>query len=186
MEKEPPVFFWIRNLVVLGAFLFLTFKLATFRGLPNVLVTMGILIVIYAFVTENTVLGRRIYALGGNLKAAKLSGIKTSWLTFLAFVNMGVLSALAGLIYAARLNTATPKTVPEMPSALATTAAVEAAPVAAVIWRALIRPDSSFLPESSFMDFSSGGRAASGTVDTPPFAVSAWLPSLHFPNRGDQ
>lgn len=109
MEKEPPAFFWIRNLVVLGAFLFLTFKLATFRGLPNVLVTMGILIVVYAFVTENTVLGRRIYALGGNLKAAKLSGIKTSWLTFLAFVNMGVLSALAGLIYAARLNTATPK-----------------------------------------------------------------------------
>lgn len=109
MDKEPQAFFWSRNVVVLGALLFLTFKLATFRGFPNVLVTMGILIVVYAFVTENTVLGRRIYALGGNLKAARLSGIKTSWLTFLAFVNMGVLSALAGLIYAARLNTATPK-----------------------------------------------------------------------------
>ena len=109
MEGEPTAFFWARNIVVLGALLFLTFKLATFRGLPNVLVTMGVLIVIYAFVTENTTLGRRIYALGGNVKAAKLSGIKTERLTFLAFVNMGVLAALAGLIFAARLNTATPK-----------------------------------------------------------------------------
>jgi putative multiple sugar transport system permease protein len=56
-----------------------------------------------------TVLGRRIYALGGNEKAAKLSGIKTERLTFLTFVNMGMLAALAGLIFAARLNTATPK-----------------------------------------------------------------------------
>ncbi|WP_199178505.1 multiple monosaccharide ABC transporter permease [Acidimangrovimonas sediminis] len=109
MEGEPAAFFWVRNIIVIGALLFLTFKLATFRGFPNVLVTMGILIAIYAFVTENTTLGRRIYALGGNVKAAKLSGIKTERLTFFAFVNMGVLAALAGLIFAARLNTATPK-----------------------------------------------------------------------------
>ena len=106
---EPANFFWARNIIVLGAMLFLTFKLATFRGLPNVLVTMGVLVVVYAFLTENTVIGRRVYALGGNEKAAKLSGIKTERLTFLAFVNMGVLAALAGLIFAARLNTATPK-----------------------------------------------------------------------------
>ena len=54
-------------------------------------------------------IGRRIYAMGGNEKAAKLSGIKTERLTFYVFVNMGVLAALAGLIFAARLNTATPK-----------------------------------------------------------------------------
>ncbi|KEP70114.1 sugar ABC transporter permease [Thioclava sp. BHET1] len=109
IDGEPANFFWARNVIVLGALLFLTFKLATFRGLPNVLLTMGVLIVIYAFFTQNTVVGRRIYALGGNAKAAKLSGIKTERLTFLAFVNMGVLAALAGLIFAARLNTATPK-----------------------------------------------------------------------------
>ncbi|MCE5972574.1 sugar ABC transporter permease [Sinirhodobacter sp. WL0062] len=109
IEGEPANFFWARNVIVLGALLFLTFKLATFRGLPNVLVTMGVLIVIYAFITQNTVIGRRVYALGGNAKAAKLSGIKTERLTFLAFVNMGFLAALAGLIFAARLNTATPK-----------------------------------------------------------------------------
>ena len=109
IEEEPGAFFAVRNLIVAGALLFVAFKLATFRGLPNVLVTMTILTVIYAFITERTTIGRRIYALGGNVKAAKLSGIKTERLTFLAFVNMGMLAALAGLIFAARLNTATPK-----------------------------------------------------------------------------
>ncbi|MEJ8475650.1 multiple monosaccharide ABC transporter permease [Roseibium algae] len=109
ISGEPFVFFIVRNALVAGAIVFVAYKLSTFRGLPNVLLTMGILTVIYAFLTESTVLGRRIYALGGNQKAAKLSGIKTEWLTFLTFVNMGMLAALAGLIFAARLNTATPK-----------------------------------------------------------------------------
>lgn len=107
--SEPANVFWLRTLIVIGALLFLCYKLATFRGLPNVLISMAVLTLIYAFVTQNTVIGRRIYALGGNAKAAKLSGIKTERLTFLAFVNMGFLAALAGLIFAARLNTATPK-----------------------------------------------------------------------------
>lgn len=109
IESEPAGLFWTRTLIVSAAIVFLMFKLSTFRGLPNVVVTMGVLIMIYAFVTERTVIGRRIYALGGNEKAAKLSGIKTERLTFMAFVNMGVLAALAGLVFAARLNTATPK-----------------------------------------------------------------------------
>ena len=70
---------------------------------------MGVLTILYAFFTERTVTGRRIYALGGNVKAAKLSGVKTERLTFLAFVNMGVLAAIAGMVFAARLNSATPK-----------------------------------------------------------------------------
>ena len=109
MTAEPMSFFIMRNLLVAGAIVFVSYKLATFRGLPNVLITMGVLTIIYAFITESTVLGRRIYALGGNEKAAKLSGIRTERLTFLTFVNMGMLAALAGLIFAARLNTATPK-----------------------------------------------------------------------------
>jgi putative multiple sugar transport system permease protein len=107
--EEPLTFFVVRNAIIAGALLFVVYKLSTFRGLPNVLVSMVILTIIYTFITENTVLGRRVYALGGNEKAAKLSGIKTERLTFLAFVNMGLLAALAGLIFAARLNTATPK-----------------------------------------------------------------------------
>ncbi|MCA0919845.1 multiple monosaccharide ABC transporter permease [Pseudooceanicola nanhaiensis] len=106
---EPRGFFIARNAIIGAALIFIMFKLSTFRGMPNVLITMGVLTIIYAFLTERTVLGRRIYALGGNQKAAKLSGIKTERLTFLAFVNMGILAAAAGLVFAARLNTATPK-----------------------------------------------------------------------------
>jgi putative multiple sugar transport system permease protein len=109
IEEEPRAFFIGRIAIIAFALIFILFKLSTFRGLPNVLLTMGVLTIIYAFLTERTVLGRRIYALGGNEKAAKLSGIKTQRLTFLAFVNMGILAAIAGLVFAARLNTATPK-----------------------------------------------------------------------------
>lgn len=109
IEGEPTSFFIARNVIVAGALIFVAFKLSSFRGLPNVLITMTVLTVIYAFLTEKTTIGRRMYAVGGNEKAAKLSGIKTQRLTFLAFVNMGMLAALAGLIFAARLNTATPK-----------------------------------------------------------------------------
>ncbi|TYC67312.1 sugar ABC transporter permease [Stappia sp. BW2] len=109
IEDEPTSFFVARNVIIASALIFVMFKLSLFRGLPNVLITMGILTIIYAFITETTTVGRRIYALGGNQKAAKLSGIKTERLTFLAFTNMGVLAAAAGLVFAARLNTATPK-----------------------------------------------------------------------------
>jgi putative multiple sugar transport system permease protein len=109
VQDEPLAFFVLRNAIVAAALIFITYKLASFRGLPNVLLTMGVLTILYAFLTERTVMGRQIYAVGGNEKAAKLSGIKTQRLTFLAFVNMGVLAAAAGLVFAARLNTATPK-----------------------------------------------------------------------------
>ncbi|MFK7902067.1 MAG: multiple monosaccharide ABC transporter permease [Nitratireductor sp.] len=106
---EPYGFFLVRNFVIAAAVIFIMYKLSNFRGLPNVLITMSVLTIIYAFITQSTVIGRRVYALGGNEKAAKLSGIKTERLTFLAFVNMGMLAAAAGLVFAARLNTATPK-----------------------------------------------------------------------------
>lgn len=109
MEDEPFALFLIRNGIIAAALLFVTWKLAWFRGLPNVLLSMVILTVIYVFLTERTTIGRRVYATGGNAKAAKLSGIRTERLTFLVFVNMGLLAALAGLVFAARLNTATPR-----------------------------------------------------------------------------
>ena len=73
-----------------GAVLYFTYLIASHRGLPNVLVIMTVLIALYGFVTRRTSIGRQIYAVGGNAKAAKLSGIKTERLTFLTFVNMGV------------------------------------------------------------------------------------------------
>jgi len=107
--EEPFAFFLMKNGIIAFALVFIAWLLASGRGLPNVLITMAVLIAIYTFVTTKTTIGRRIYALGGNEKAAKLSGIKTDRLVFLVFTNMGMLAALAGLIFAARLNTATPK-----------------------------------------------------------------------------
>ncbi len=108
-SAEPFALYVIKTLVIAGLVLFLTYTMASYKGLPNVLVVMSVLIALFVFLTMKTTLGRRIYAMGGNLKAAALSGIKTERLTFYVFVIMGVLSALAGLIFAARLNTATPK-----------------------------------------------------------------------------
>jgi putative multiple sugar transport system permease protein len=109
MADEPLAFFITRNAVLAAAIVYLSYLLASYRGMPNVLIVMAVLIVVYSFVANRTVIGRRVYAVGGNEKASKLSGIKTERVTFYTFVNMGVLAALAGLIFAARLNTATPK-----------------------------------------------------------------------------
>ncbi|HNW62885.1 MAG TPA: sugar ABC transporter permease [Piscinibacter sp.] len=109
METEPMVLFASRNAVFAMILVALSWLLATYKGLPNVLIIMFVLMVAYDFVTSRTTIGRRIYALGGNEKAARLSGIRTERLAFYTFVNMGVLAALAGLVFAARLNTATPK-----------------------------------------------------------------------------
>jgi putative multiple sugar transport system permease protein len=108
-ENEPFVFFAVQMAIIAVVALFIGFQLSTYRGLPNVLVVMGVLIAFYTFVTTKSTVGRRIYAMGGNEKAAKLSGINTERLTFYTFANMGVLAALAGMIITARLNSATPK-----------------------------------------------------------------------------
>ncbi len=107
--SEPFALFVLKNLVIGALVLFFTYMLASYKGLPNVLVVMGVLIGLFVFITQRLTFGRRIYAMGGNVKAAALSGIKTERLTFYIFGIMGALAALAGMIYAARLNSATPK-----------------------------------------------------------------------------
>jgi putative multiple sugar transport system permease protein len=107
-EAEPFVLFVIKTLVGSALALFLVYQFASYRGLPVVLLVMGVLISLFVFVTKRMTIGRRIYAMGGNAKAAQLSGIKTERLTLMVFINMGVLSALGGLIIAARLGQAVP------------------------------------------------------------------------------
>ena len=109
IDVEPMSFFLIQNLIICGALLFLGYQLSSDKGLPNVLIIMVILIAAYAFITRQTTIGRRVYAMGGNEKATKLSGINTERLSFFTFVNMGALAGLAGMIVATRLNSATPK-----------------------------------------------------------------------------
>ncbi|MFT3986511.1 multiple monosaccharide ABC transporter permease [Aestuariivirga sp.] len=109
LAEEPDVIFYGRNLLIAVAFLGFSYLMASYKGLPNVLIVMFALIALFMFITTRTTFGRRIYAMGGNEKAAKLSGINTEKLTFLIFTIMGALAGLAGLIFAARLNVATPK-----------------------------------------------------------------------------
>ena len=109
MAEEPDFIFYGRNLLIAVGFLGFSYLMSRYRGLPNVLIVMFALIALFTFITTRTTFGRRIYAMGGNEKAAKLSGINTERLTLLTFTIMGILAGLAGLIFAARLNVATPK-----------------------------------------------------------------------------
>lgn len=108
-EVLPPGLFAAKLAAIAAAINLFAYVLANYEGIPNILVTLFILIAAYTYVMKKTVFGRHIYAVGGNEKAAGLSGVKTRRVTFWVFVNMGALAALSGLIYAARLNAATPK-----------------------------------------------------------------------------
>ncbi|MFJ7073013.1 multiple monosaccharide ABC transporter permease [Streptomyces sp. NPDC098781] len=106
----PPFNLFLLKLVALGAaILTLTMLLASYKGAPIVLLILGVLLVGFGYVMRNAIIGRHIYAIGGNLPAAKLSGVKDKKVTFLVFLNMGMLAALAGLVFAARFNAASPK-----------------------------------------------------------------------------
>lgn len=99
----------IKLVIILGIVWFFFVKLAMYKGIPIVLVLMGVLVGIYHFITSRTVAGRQIYALGGNEKAARLSGINTKKVYFWVYTNMGILCGIAGIVLSARNASATPK-----------------------------------------------------------------------------
>ena len=99
----------VKLVVMLFIVWFFFYKLARYNGLPFVLLIMALLIGLYAFITSKTVAGRQIYALGGNRKAANLSGINTDKVFFWVYTNMGILSAVAGIVLCARNGSSTPK-----------------------------------------------------------------------------
>lgn len=107
IEVESTLVFASKTLVIDALLIFFTVLLAQYEGLPNILIILAVLVFIYNYLTTRTVTGRHIYAIGGNEKAATLSGINTKKTTFLMFVNMGFLAAVSGLVFAARLNAAT-------------------------------------------------------------------------------
>jgi putative multiple sugar transport system permease protein len=85
------------------------FQLSQANGIPWTLVLLVVLVIIYTTVMKKTTFGRHIYAIGGNLHAAVLSGINVRRVNFWLFVNMGALSAVSGILIVARLNSAVPK-----------------------------------------------------------------------------
>ncbi len=98
------------KMIVIGAVVVWFFSvLSQYRGIPTVLILLGLILVGYGYFTSSTVMGRHIYAIGGNEKAALLSGVKTNKMLFLAYVNMALLAAVAGLVFAARLNSSSPQ-----------------------------------------------------------------------------
>ena len=108
-KTEPIWQIAIKNIIILGIVWFFFFKLANYNGIPIVLLIMLILVAIYHFIASKTVAGRQVYALGGNAKAARLSGINTKRVFFWVYANMGLLAALAGIVLSARNASATPK-----------------------------------------------------------------------------
>ncbi|MEU8254423.1 multiple monosaccharide ABC transporter permease [Micromonospora inaquosa] len=100
---------FVARVVLVGAVLmYFAWQLAHARGLPIVLIILAVLVLVYGLLTRRTVFGRQVYAIGGNLSAAALSGVKVRTVNFWMFVNMGFLAAVAGVIYSSRSNGAQP------------------------------------------------------------------------------
>ncbi|HYH30110.1 MAG TPA: multiple monosaccharide ABC transporter permease [Pseudonocardia sp.] len=100
---------FVTRVVAVGlVVMYFAWQLAHARGLPVVLIILAVLVLAYGVVTRRTVFGRQVYAIGGNLSAATLSGVKVKTVNFWIFVNMGLLSAVAGIIYSSRINGAQP------------------------------------------------------------------------------
>ena len=107
-ELENIVTFVIKTAVLAAVLIAFAYRLAQHKGIPSVLIWVLIVVFVYGYITSNTTIGRYFYAVGGNEKATKLSGINTNKVYFLAYTNMGFLAALAGMITIARLTSAQP------------------------------------------------------------------------------
>lgn len=107
-QVDDSTTFIITTAVVEAALIGSGMLLANNKGIPVILILLTIIVMTYSFYANNTVGGRRLYALGGNEKAARLSGVNTSRILFMTYVNMGFLSAVAALVCVARFNSAAP------------------------------------------------------------------------------
>ena len=107
-ETQPVLVMLIKMVAISAVVIWVFYLLSRYRGIPTVLIILGLLLAVYSFFTQKTVRGRHLYAIGGNMKAARLSGVKTKQMMFFAYTNMSFIAAIAGLVFAARLNSAAP------------------------------------------------------------------------------
>lgn len=105
---EPVLTLVGKSAVIIGVILFVTIKMAQYKGIPSALIWVALVVAVYAYITSKTTMGRYLYAVGGNEKATKLSGIDTRKVYFFAYTNMGFLAALAGIMTIARMASAQP------------------------------------------------------------------------------
>ena len=109
-EVEVPswTWVWVRLLIICSVIMSVFYCFGIDRGIPVVLIISGVVVLAYYYYTSQTVPGRYLYAMGGNEKAARLSGINTNGVLFFAYTNMGFLAAVAALVCMARFNSAFP------------------------------------------------------------------------------
>ena len=107
-EVEATWRFLVKTIGITAVVMLFAYKLAQYKGIPTVLIWVLVVVLVYGYITNNTTVGRYFYAVGGNEKATKLSGINTNKVYFIAYTNMGFLAALAGMITIARLTSAQP------------------------------------------------------------------------------
>ena len=98
----------IKTLLISFVVAFFAYKLSQYKGLPTALIWVALIIAIYTYITSKTTIGRHFYAVGGNEQATKLSGINTKKVYFIAYANMGLLAAFAGMLTIARMSSAQP------------------------------------------------------------------------------
>ncbi len=107
-EAEKPASLYTKIVLLCCIVMLLMYKLSLYKGVPYILLWLILIVAIYTYITAKTTFGRHFYALGGNEKATKLSGINTNNIYFSAYVNVSFLSALAALVVAARFTSANP------------------------------------------------------------------------------
>ena len=107
-EVEGIPLFVAKLVAVAAVVMFFAWKLATARGFPIVLIILAVLILIYSFLAKNSIYGRHVYAIGGNINAALLSGVKVKRTIFWVYVHMGLLTGVAGVVFSSRTNGAQP------------------------------------------------------------------------------
>lgn len=98
----------VRLALISAVILWLSYKLASYKGIPSALVWILLVLLIYGYLTTKTRIGRYLFAVGGNEKATRLSGINTKKVYFIAYANMGFLAALAGILTIARATSSQP------------------------------------------------------------------------------
>ena len=107
-EVDPLSGMLIKTVLISAVILIFAYKLSQYKGIPSALLWVLIVVLVYGYITSNTTTGRYFYAVGGNEKATKLSGINTDKVYFIAYLNMGFLAALAGMLTIARMTSAQP------------------------------------------------------------------------------
>ena len=98
----------VKTVIICAVIIWLFYKLANYKGIPTSLIWIALVLLVYAYITTRTTMGRYLYAVGGNEKATILSGIDSRKVYFFAYINMGLMAGLGSILTVARATQAQP------------------------------------------------------------------------------